>query len=134
MKKVVLCLALLLCFSGLAQNDETMKNFDPNFVHVVYFWLNNPDNQDDRAQFEAALQKLLNKSKYTKTNYVGTPPKAIRDVVDDSFSYNLLVTFESAEAQESYQTEDVHLEFIEEAKHLWKKVVVYDAIESSFKM
>ena len=107
-----------------------MKTFDPAFVHSVYFWLHNPDNEADRSDFETALDKLLKSSKYTKTNFVGTAPKAIRDVVDDSFTYNLLVTFASEEDQESYQTEDVHLAFIEEAKHLWKKVVVYDAIET----
>ncbi len=128
MKRVACLLAFLICFAAYSQKDDNMKTFDPNFVHVVYFWLHKPDKQEDRTEFEAAINKLLDASKYTKTNYLGTAPKAIRDVVDDSFTYNLLVTFESAEAQEAYQTEDVHLQFIEEAKHLWKKVVVYDAI------
>ena len=131
MKKIACCIILLTCFTAFSQNSDTMKTFDPNFVHVVYFWLNNPENQSDRSEFEVAINKLLNSSKYTKTNFLGTAPKAIRDVVDDSFTYNLLVTFENAEAQEAYQTEDVHLQFIEEAKHLWKKVVVYDAIPTA---
>ncbi|WP_343487359.1 Dabb family protein [Allomuricauda sp. d1] len=48
-------------------------------------------------------------------------------MVDDSFTYNLIVTFESAEAQEGYQNEAAHLAFIEECNDLWKKVIVYDA-------
>jgi len=114
---------------GFSQDAPSAIDFDPNFVHSVYFWLKNPDKLADRQDFETALKKLLTKSKYTKTNYIGTAPKAIRDVVDDSFTYKMIVTFESAEDQELYQTEDVHLQFIEEANHLWGKVVVYDAVE-----
>ena len=131
MKKIVCLITFFICFTAFSQNEDSMKTFDPNFVHAVYFWLHNPDSQEARDEFEAAIKKLLDSSKYTKTNYLGTPPKAIRDVVDDSFTYNLLVTFETEEAQESYQTEDVHLQFIEEAQHLWNKVVVYDAISTA---
>ncbi|MEN8789309.1 MAG: Dabb family protein [Flavobacteriaceae bacterium] len=125
---IIIFFAAMTTQFGFSQDVTTANDFDPNFVHSVYFWLKNPDNATDRQDFETALRKLLKKSKYTKTNYIGTAPKAIRDVVDDSFTYNLLVTFESAEAQEAYQVEDVHLQFIEEANHLWEKVVVYDAV------
>ncbi len=123
---------ITLLLSGMSlmafgQETKTERTFDPAFVHSVYFWLHNPDSDSDRAAFEDAINTLLANSKYTKTNFVGTPPKAIREVVDDSFTYNLLVTFESAEAQEGYQVEEAHLTFIREAQHLWKKVVVYDA-------
>ncbi|MBE15413.1 MAG: stress responsive protein [Cytophagaceae bacterium] len=100
------------------------------FVHVVYFWLARPDNAADRAAFEAALERFLATSAYAKTTFVGTPPTATRAVVDDSFTYNLIVSFESAEAQEKYQNEVAHLAFIEQASHLWEKVMVYDAITS----
>lgn len=125
---LVLLTLIVTALSSYSQKPTAMNNFDPAFVHSVYFWLHNPDNESDRTEFETAIKKLLEDSKYTKTNYLGTAPKAIRDVVDDSFTYNLLVTFESAEAQENYQVEEAHLKFIEDAKHLWKKVVVYDAI------
>ncbi len=126
---IILIIFTMTTQHGFTQDQAGDDAFDPNFVHSVYFWLKNPDSQADRQDFETALKKLLKKSKYTKTNYIGTAPKAIRDVVDDSFTYNLLVTFESEEAQEAYQVEDVHLQFIEEAKHLWEKVVVYDAVD-----
>ncbi len=129
MRRIILVITLVItALSSYSQKETEMKNLDPAFVHSVYFWLHNPDSQSDRTDFETALKKLLKDSKYTKTNYIGTPPKAIRDVVDDTFTYKLIVTFESAEAQENYQVEEAHLKFIEDAKHLWKKVVVYDAI------
>ncbi len=112
---------------GYAQDQNTMQTFDPNFVHTVFFWFNNPDSEADRARFEASIQKFLKNSKFAKTNFVGVAPKATRDVVDDTFTYKLVVTFESEEAQEGYQNEEAHLLFIEECKDLWSKVIVYDA-------
>ena len=122
--------AIVICMIFMASSCESKENanFDSSYAHVVYFWFNNPDNTQDKAFFETSLKKFLNSSKYAKTNFVGVPPKATRDVVDDSYTYNIILTFESAAAQEAYQKEDVHLQFIEESKHLWKKVIVYDAI------
>lgn len=124
-----LCIVGLLLFSlmGFAQEQDAMKTFDANFVHTVFFWLNNPDNEADRNAFETSLKKFLDSSKYAKTDFIGTPPKATREVVDGTFTYKLVVTFESAEAQENYQNEEAHLLFIEECKDLWEKVIVYDA-------
>ena len=130
MKRTIIILSATLLFGiVLRAQEERNVEFDPAFVHAVYFWLNDPEDSSDRNAFEKALFTLLEDSKYAKTNYVGTPPKAIRDVVDDSFTYCLLVTFESEEAQEAYQVEAAHLKFIEDAGHLWNKVVVYDALD-----
>lgn len=120
--------ALFFPNQAKSQNNSDMKSFDSAFAHVVYFWLHNPDNKSDRQEFEAALKKFLNNSQFAKTKYIGTPPVATRDVVDGSFTYNMVVTFESAEAQAEYQKEQPHLDFIEEASHLWKRVQVYDSM------
>ncbi len=129
MKKV----RLLLLFAAIATMSfgQARKNatnvFDPSFTHVVYFWLANPDSEEDRVAFESSLKKFLENSAYAKTKFIGTPPDASRDIVDGSFTYSLIVTFESAEAQQNYQDEAAHKLFIEESKHLWTKVIVYDA-------
>jgi len=129
MKKGILSLLLVAITSSVfSQKAETRADFDASFVHVVYFWLKEPNNQEHRKHFETSLNTFLKNSAYTQTNFIGTPPKAIRDVVDDSFTYNLIVTFDSALAQEKYQDEEAHLKFIAECKDLWQKVVVYDAI------
>jgi hypothetical protein len=91
--------------------------------------LNNPESESDRSAFETSLKKFLNNSKYARTNFIGTPPKSTREVVDGSFTYSLIVSFESAEAQENYQNEKAHLLFIEESNSLWNKVIVYDSQE-----
>jgi hypothetical protein len=127
---VLICLLPTALAGQNLQTPEELKDahtFDPAFTHVVYFWLKDPQNTADRKAFETGLRTLFKASKYTRTNFLGTPPKATRDVVDDSFTYGMILTFDSAEAQQAYQSEAVHLVFIEQTKHLVKKFVVYDA-------
>ncbi|MDC6384014.1 Dabb family protein [Flagellimonas taeanensis] len=126
-KIITLLLMGVVSTISFAQNNDTMTEFDHTFAHVVYFWFKNPENQADRATFEASLKKFLDNSQYAKTKFIGKPPKAIRDVVDDSFTYSLILSFESAEDQAAYQVEPPHLVFIEECKDLWEKVIVYDS-------
>ncbi|MBT8293286.1 MAG: Dabb family protein [Eudoraea sp.] len=128
MKKTVCILTLLfITITAYSQQDKTMRSLDSHFVHTVYFWLNNPDSEEDQKQFEKAMKKFMKKSKHANTHYVGKPPTATRDVVDDSFTYALIVSFKSAKQQEKYQNEKAHLAFIEEAGSLWNKVIVYDS-------
>lgn len=122
--------AALLCLPAdlNAQTQSEMATFNPAFAHTVYFWLHNPDKAEDRKAFEESLSRFLSRSQYAKTNFIGTPPQASREVVDGSFTYSLIVSFESAEAQAAYQAEQPHLDFIAESQHLWKKVIVYDSV------
>lgn len=128
MKKTILILALLTVTVSCDRTKDEMTQFDSRFVHNVYFWLKNPDSQEDRKAFETSLKKFFDNSAYAKTLFIGKPPKATRDVVDGSFTYSMTVTFESAEAQQHYQTEPPHLLFIEESSKLWTKVLVYDSV------
>jgi len=80
MKKYIITIAVLLFLSGCGQTQETsMNTFDSNFAHTVYFWLKNPESQEDRMAFEASLRKFLDTSAYAKTKFIGTPPRASRD-------------------------------------------------------
>lgn len=128
MKNIICILVITLMTSSIfAQNDNEMKEFDSNFSHTVFFWLKNPDNAADRMAFETSLKKFLDNSGYAKTKFIGTPPRASRDVVDGSFTYSLILTFDSAESQQEYQDEAPHKLFIAESEKLWTKVIVYDS-------
>lgn len=128
MKTITTLVFLVLTTMAFGQTKENMKEFDHNFNHTVFFWLKNPDSQADRDAFVKSLSKFLDNSGYAKTKFIGTPPKASRDVVDGSFTFSLMVSFESAEAQQAYQDEAPHKLFIEESEHLWEKVIVYDSV------
>lgn len=121
-------LFFFISFYSWAEKDNKMIQFDSNYVHTVYFWLKNPSNTSDRLRFEQSLKKFMRDSTYAKTKFIGAPPKATREVVDDSFTYSLVVTFESKEAQKKYQEELSHKTFVDEAGSLWSKVIVYDSI------
>jgi len=127
MKTSITLVFLLLSLTAVAQSKESMHQFDSNFAHTVYFWLKNPDSEADCKAFEVSLQKFLDNSAFAKTKFIGKPPRASRDVVDGSFTYSLIVTFESAEAQQNYQDEAPHKLFVEESSKLWTKVIVYDS-------
>ncbi len=99
------------------------------FVHHVYFWLKNPDSREDLARLVEGLQKL-SKVKTIRMFHIGRPADTNRDVIDRSYAVSWLLVFDGPEAQASYQTDPLHLTFIEECSPLWKKVVVYDSVDA----
>lgn len=127
--KHIFILSLVAIFLVNCKNEsQSNADFNPAFVHSVYIWLKDPGSAKDRAAFESSMETFMDNSLYAKTKFLGTPPKATREIVDDSYTYNLIVTFASAEDQDKYQKEEAHLRFIEESEHLWEKVLIYDAI------
>jgi hypothetical protein len=98
------------------------------FVHHVFFWLKEPDNEEVRKQFEKGIQQLI-QVPLIQLSHVGVSVESPREVVDDSFTYSYLAFFRNKEDQNSYQTHPIHLQFIEDYQHLWKKVIVYDAMD-----
>ncbi len=124
MLKTSLILALTLCCMTLYSQPTPIAG---KFVHSVYFWLKNPDSESDKKEFLASLEKFIQSSKYITSYHIAPPAGTPREVVDNTYSYNLVATFESAELQDLYQKEDVHLAFIEEASHLWDRVQIYDS-------
>jgi hypothetical protein len=111
---------------GLDQTEKKeMKNM---FVHHVYFWLKNAGNKEDRDKLVAGLKKL-SAVKTIKQFHIGKPADTKRDVIDTSYAVSWLVLFDNAADQASYQTDPIHLKFVEECSSLWVKVVVYDSVD-----
>ena len=107
------------------QSEQEMKNV---FVHHVYFWLKNADSADDLAKLVAGLKKLAT-VKTIKQFHIGKPAATSREVIDGSYAVSWFTLFENKADQDSYQTDPIHLKFIEECAPLWKKVIVYDSID-----
>ena len=115
--------------SFTSNSEFAMTDSKNLFVHHVYFWLNNPESADDLKKLLEGLQKLT-KVKTIKMFHIGKPAGTNRDVIDSSYSVSWLLLFENRANQDSYQTDPIHLKFVDECKHLWKKVVVYDSIDA----
>ena len=99
-----------------------------SFVHVVFFWLKNPDNKKEKRQFENNLNTFIQGIDYIRSRHVGTPAGTDRSVVDNSYTYCLIVSFDSKEDHDAYQEDGIHKKFIDDTAALWEKVQVYDSI------
>jgi hypothetical protein len=102
-----------------------MKNL---FVHHVYFWLKNANSKEDLDRLVAGLKKL-SVAKTIKQFHIGKPAGTKRDVIETSYAVSWLLFFDNKEDQDSYQTDPIHLKFVEECSSLWQKVVVYDSVD-----
>ena len=103
-----------------------MANLKKGFVHTVFFWLKDRNNEaDHKALHEGLLE--LSKIDLIQTAYVGTPADTNRAVIDTTYQFSITFIFDTPEQQAGYQTHPYHLDFVAKCSHLWEKVVVYDA-------
>jgi hypothetical protein len=112
----------------LAANNTPEKEMKNIFVHHVYFWLKNAGNKEDLDKLVAGLKKL-SAVKTIKQFHIGKPADTKRDVIDTSYSVSWMVIFDNSADQASYQTDPIHLKFVEECSSLWQKVTVYDSVD-----
>lgn len=109
-----------------AAEDAKLGN---KFLHHVFFWLKNPESLEDKQKLIAGLQKL-SKAKSIHLSHIGVPANTSRDVIERSYQVSWLLVFKSDADQEVYQTDPIHLQFIDECSGLWEKVVVYDSVQA----
>ena len=112
-------------FTSANSTESEMKNI---FVHHVYFWLKRTGNAEDLAKLLAGLKKLSAVTTI-KQFHIGKPAATSREVIDGSYSVSWLLFFDSKADQDSYQTDRIHLKFVEECSPLWQRVVVYDSVD-----
>lgn len=97
-----------------------------HLAHIVFFTLND-STPDNRRKFVALCQEHLSGHPGEVYFSVGTLADYSRPVNDREFDVALHVVFESRAAQDAYQTAPRHLNFIEQAKPMWKHVRVFDS-------
>ena len=112
-----------------ATSDSDARSvFKHAFVHVVYFWLKRGLTETQVAEFETGLRKMLEDSEHASTGHVGKPAGTPREVVDNSYDYCLIVTFDDAASHEAYQTEPAHDRFREINGRFTERVQIYDSV------
>jgi hypothetical protein len=103
----------------------------PPVVHHVFFWLKNPDSQEDLAALLAGLRTLAGIDT-VRGIHIGVPADTEqRGVVDGSYSASELLFFDDVAGQDAYQVHPIHKQFVADCEHLWERVVVYDAMAVS---
>lgn len=99
-----------------------------DFIHHVYFWLHQPENKEAQAAMLKGLQ-LLSTVPNIQQFHIGVPADTNREVIETSYHFSWLAVFNNKEAEEIYQHHPIHVMFIDNCKHLWSKVVVYDSVK-----
>ena len=95
-------------------------------IHNVYFWLDESLTDDDIRAFEAGLRSLTEASD-VQTGHYGKPASTeVRDVVDNSYSYGLVLCFDDSDAHDRYQISNTHQAFVDGHSARWTRVTVYD--------
>jgi hypothetical protein len=105
--------------------DNSMPEFK-GILHYVLFWLREDLTEKEREDFVAFFEELKQIEGITSLSYGKAAATHPRPVVDNSFSYNLIVTFASLKEVEVYENHPVHLEAIKKYSHFWTKVIVHD--------
>jgi len=124
MKKYIFLLSLLFTgYNGFAQEATVASGM---IIHQVFFWLENPDSMEDKAELKKGLETLSGISE-VQMLATGEPASTMeREVVVSDWDVSETMYFRSTEDQDTYQNHPLHQAFIKEYGHLWKKVVVYD--------
>lgn len=116
----------VLAGSGSAAADLSGE-IGGTFVHSVYFWLVD-ETMPTRGKFVTEVLKYLKEIEEIRTRHLGRAAGTEREVVDNSYSYCMILTFDSREDHDHYQAHPAHQQFIENASSLWTRVQVYDSV------
>jgi len=96
-------------------------------VHTVYFYLKPDVSEEGTAAFIKQVEGL-GAIETIDAMHVGTPAATpVRPVVKNDYSVAVTVVFKTMADHDVYQDHQVHSDFIENNKHLWDTVVIYDA-------
>jgi hypothetical protein len=120
-----IALASTLPFAASAESSTKMT-----FIHHVLFWAKNPTSTTETDQLFRAL-KSLGTLPMIASAHVGKPIVTDFDkpVTEASYTFSVVLVFDSAEKEKEYLYHPLHKKFIDENKHLWGKVQVIDSQE-----
>ncbi len=111
-------------------DTEDNKELEGGFFHMVFFWLVD-DTPEVKKTFLMELYQFVDQVDEIKKVHVGPPADTDRDVIDNTYSFNMVITFDSKKEHDIYQEHPAHKKFIENASSLWDKVLVYDSIKGN---
>jgi len=118
------------------ENDQTSENQETNatmennevVAHYVLFWLNEGLSEQEITDFANFFEELKTIPNIKSLHYGRAAKTNPRDVVDNSFTYNLLVFFDNMDDINVYETHPTHLAAIDKYSKFWNKVVVHDSV------
>ncbi len=116
--------------SPLKASSPQIMIKDTFLVHHVFFWLKNPDSQEDLAALLEGIRGL-GAIPEVQGVHVGVPADTEeRDVVENSYHASEILLFNSLEDQAKYQEHPLHQKFIADHSDRWAKVTVFDSVKA----
>lgn len=96
-------------------------------AHLVFFTLKDKSSEKQESLMQACCKYLRDQPGVVYFGVGPRDPELAREVNDKTFDIGLTLVFESREAQDRYQNDDRHNQFIAEQKANWESVRVFDA-------
>jgi hypothetical protein len=109
------------------EEEAESEKLKGNFVHMVFFWLKTEDAESHK-KFLSEVNRFIDHVPGIETSHIGSPADTDREVIDNTYSYSLVLSFKSKKEHDMYQEHELHKAFISNASDLWEKVQVYDSI------
>ena len=96
------------------------------FVHTVYFNLTDDARSNPEVFLDGLRQLALLED--LRQFVVAKPAGTDRPVMDNDYDYSLHTAFDDSAGHDRYQAHPIHLKFIDDCKHCWSRVRVFDSI------
>jgi hypothetical protein len=93
--------------------------------HQVFFYLNTELSHSALLEFEEGLETLIN-IPLVQSGYYGKPAHTNRVVVDNAYSYGLILIFKDTADHNLYQADPIHQVFLDKNAKKWARVLVFD--------
>ena len=113
----------------LSACSETEKTVDMSgkFMHHVFFWLKEANDEKVKSDFRKALLKLASIDT-VRYKHIGVPAATNREIIDATYTFSLLVIFDDEKGHDIYQQHAIHDEFREKYADWWTRVQIYDTV------
>lgn len=98
------------------------------YFHYLLFWLRKDLSESEIKEFEIFFEGLK-KLPYQKNLRYGKPAASSpRTVLDNTFTYNASMEFDSLEELEAYGQLPEHLALVQKYKPFFERMLVYDTV------
>jgi len=97
-------------------------------IHTVVFYLRDDLTEAQKREFRNEGLESLRAIKAVRQLHIGAPAAIPpRPVVDASYTFAITALFDDVAGHNAYQTDPVHLAFVNRFKGYWAQVKIYDA-------
>jgi Stress responsive A/B Barrel Domain len=96
-------------------------------IHSVYFWLKEGLSAAELEDFQRQLQAIA-AIESVRQAHIGVPADTDRPVIEQSYSYGLILSFDDMQGHDFYQVHEAHERFRQECSRYWSRVLIFDVI------